>query len=199
MSKPLPAVFVAFLYLLLGVSAGNAQRGALTLPRNLDQLTQQSALVVDGTVLSARVERHPQLTNLYTVVVTMRVSETLKGKAGATLTFRQFIWDIRDRYDAAGYRKGQRLLLLLNGETSYGLQSPAGLEQGRFLISQDRGGKPMATNGRNNQGLFRSTEQSLGARGVKLPDRLLTLARQHQRGAVALDDLKQFVRLAATQ
>ena len=91
-----------------------AQRGALTVPRNLDQLTDRAADIVRGTVLSAHVEKHPELTNLDTVVVTLRVSETLKGQAIGTYTFRQYIWDVRDRYDNAGYRKGQELLLLMN-------------------------------------------------------------------------------------
>ena len=62
-----------------------------------------------------------QLQNLTTVVVTIRVLETLKGTPAPTLIFRQFIWDIRDKYDLAGYRKGQDLLLLLNADSAYGL------------------------------------------------------------------------------
>ena len=114
-----------------------AQRGALTVPRNLDQLTDRAADIVRGTVLSAHVEKHPELTNLDTVVVTLRVSETLKGQAIGTYTFRQYIWDVRDRYDNAGYRKGQELLLLMNEPSRYGLTSPVGIEQGRFRIHRD--------------------------------------------------------------
>ena len=90
-----------------------AQRGAMTVPRNLDQLTDRASDIVRGTVVSARVEKHPELSNLDTVVVTLRVHDTLKGHAAGTYTFRQYIWDVRDRYDAAGYRKGQDLLLLM--------------------------------------------------------------------------------------
>ena len=56
-----------------------AQRGAMTVPRNLDQLTDRASDIVRGTVVSARVEKHPELSNLDTVVVTLRVHDTLKG------------------------------------------------------------------------------------------------------------------------
>jgi hypothetical protein len=129
-----------------------AQRGALTRSRNLGELVSQSAVILRGNVISARAEPHPDLTNLWTVVVTLQVRETLKGEAGPTFTFRQFIWDIRDRYDAAGYRKGQDLLLLMNPPTRYGLSSPAGLEQGRFRIQRDGAGRETAVNGHGNAG-----------------------------------------------
>ena len=46
------------------------------------------------SVVSVRMEKHPELTNLDTVVVTLRVRETLKGQAGETFTFRQYVWDL---------------------------------------------------------------------------------------------------------
>ena len=56
-----------------------AQRGALTTRQSIDQLTDEATLIVHGHVTSAKVEPHPQLTNLMTVLVTMEVQETLKG------------------------------------------------------------------------------------------------------------------------
>ena len=38
-----------------------AQRGAMTVPRNLDQLTDRATDIVRGTVVEARVEKHPEL------------------------------------------------------------------------------------------------------------------------------------------
>ena len=103
--------------------------------------------IIRGTVTDARVEKHPELDNLHTIVITLRVRETLKGAARETYTFRQYIWDLRDRSDVAGYRKGQELLLLMNGSSRYGLTSPVGLEQGRFRIQRDRSGREVAMNG----------------------------------------------------
>ena len=84
--------------------AAFAQRGARVSPQNLAELSRQSAVIVRGHVLSAVVERHPQFTNLNTIVVTMKVDAALKGAPGRTYTFRQFIWDPRDARDGRGGR-----------------------------------------------------------------------------------------------
>jgi hypothetical protein len=183
--------------LLLGTLCAvplHAQRGAYVQPRNLAELVSQSAVIVRGTVVSARVEPHPELTHLSTVVVTLRVVETLKGSASGTFTFRQFIWDIRDRYDAAGYRKGQHLLLLLNPTTSYGLRSPAGLEQGRFRISRDAEGREVAVNGHGNVGLWERMDTELKSKRLTLSLRSAALLQQHPTGPLALNDLCDLTR-----
>ena len=120
----------------LAAAPALAQRGALTLPRNLSQLVEGSADIVRGTVMSARVEKHPQLPHLDTIVVTLRVDETIKGAPAKTYTFRQYIWDIRDREDRAGYFKGQSYLLLMNAPSRFGLTSPVGMDQGRFRLKR---------------------------------------------------------------
>ena len=142
------------LFCCLVAASSFAQRGALTVPQNIAQLTQRASTIVRGQVISARVEPHPQLANLTTVVVSIRVTQSFKGTPGALLTFRQFIWDIRDEYDSAGYRKGQDLLLLLNPVSAYGLTSPVGMDQGRFEISRDVHGTLNALNGVGNLLLF---------------------------------------------
>ena len=121
-------------------TAAVAQRSAHTLPRGIDQLTDEADLIVRGFVLSVKVEPHPELKNLQTVLVSLRVDETWKGAAGKTLEFRQYIWDIRDELDAARYRKGESLLLFLGPTSKYGLRSPIGLDQGRFQIIRDKTG-----------------------------------------------------------
>jgi hypothetical protein len=173
-----------------------AQRGALTIPRNLDQLTDRAADIVRGTVVSARVEKHPGLSNLDTIVVTLRLTDTLKGSARETFTFRQFIWDMRDRQDAAGYRKGQELLLLMIAPSRYGLSSPAGLEQGRFRIERDRKGREMAVNGVGNFQLF----EGMGANSkpaAALSSRQASLVTKHRKGPVDAADLAAMIRALA--
>jgi hypothetical protein len=177
-----------------------AQRGALVQPRNLGELVAQSTTIVRGAIISARVEPHPDLNNLSTVVITLRVRETLKGEAGETLTFRQFIWDVRDKYDAAGYRKGEDVLLLLNPVTSYGLTSPAGLDQGRFRISRDALGREVAANGRRNAGLFDRLPQQLKSKRLNLPPQLAALANQSAPGPIELVMLRELIHsLAASR
>jgi hypothetical protein len=190
----LPGAGIAVLLVALGAIPLGAQRGALVEPRNLGELVAQSETIVRGYVVSAKVQPHPELSNLSTVVVTLRVAETLKGESRETLTFRQFIWDIRDRMDAARYRKGQYLLLLMNPTTRYGLTSPAGLEQGRFRISRDAAGREVASNGYGNAGLFRDLSAQLKRKRVGVAPHLAALIEQHRAGPIALDDLRELTR-----
>ena len=181
---------------LLGLTSARpllAQRGALTRSRNLGELVSQSAVILRGHVVSVRAEPHPELSNLWTIVVTLRVREVLKGDAGPTFTFRQFIWDIRDRYDTAGYRKGQQLLLLMNPVTRYGLSSPAGLEQGRFRIRRDRDGRELAVNGHGNANLFRDLQQQLTRKRIELAPQAASLIQQHPSGPLPLDGLRDMI------
>jgi len=171
-----------------------AQLGALTVPRNLDQLTDRSAVILRGTVISARVEKHPDLGGLNTVVVRLHVKETLKGQARGTFTFRQYIWDIRDASGAAGYRKGQDLLLLMIAPSEYGLSSPAGQEQGRFLIQRDGTGREFALNGHGNFKLFDGISVQLAKQGIALSPRSTSLVQQHRKGPVELGELTGLIR-----
>src|SRR5256885_10521320 len=80
--------FCVCLISLLLPSMSFAQHGARTVPRSLDQMVQQAETIVHGSVISAKVEPHPELKNLSTVVVSMSVHSMLKGKAQKTLQFR---------------------------------------------------------------------------------------------------------------
>ena len=189
--------FRRFLLLVIAFAAATpafAQRGAMTVPRNLDQLTDRAADIVRGTVVSAHVEKHPQLTNLDTVVVTLSVRETLKGQASGTYTFRQYIWDVRDRYDNAGYRKGQHLLLLMIAPSRYGLSSPAGMDQGRFRIERDRAGREVALNGAGNVRLFDGIAAEVQKEGVSLTSRQAGVVAKHRKGPVELAELTAMIR-----
>jgi len=157
-------------------------------------MTQRADRIVHGSVVKAIVEPHPQLTNLTTVVITMQVQDTLKGKASSALTFRQFVWDLRDKQDAAHYLKGQELLLFLNPVSQYGLTSPVGLEQGRFRITRDRSGKAYVANGRNNMGLFAGTGDRARAQHLKFSAKTASVVQQANPGPIPLDDMKQTIR-----
>jgi hypothetical protein len=182
---------------LLFAAPAFAQRGAMTVPRNIEQMSERAADIIRGTVVSAHVEKHPQLSNLDTVVVTLRVREALKGDAQGTFTFRQYIWDIRDRWDAAGYRKGQDLLLVLNAPTRYGLTSPVGIEQGRFRIRPDGKGGFVALNGTGNSRLFDGVAGAADKRGVTLTRKQSALAARQRGGPVPLGDLMAMFRAFA--
>jgi hypothetical protein len=182
---------------LLLAAPAFAQRGAMTVPRDLGQMSERAADIFRGTVISARVEKHPELTNLDTVVVTLRVRETVKGDARGTFIFRQYIWDIRDRWDAAGYRKGQDLLLVLNAPTRYGLTSPVGIEQGRFRISPDGKGGFRALNGTGNAHLFDGVGAAAGQKGIALTPKQAALVAKHRGGPIGLRELMAMFRAFA--
>ena len=168
-----------------------AQRGAITAHRNLAQLTDGAANIIDGMVLSARVETHPTLSNLQTVLVTMRVARALKGSVSGRFQFRQLIWDIRDRAEFAGYRRGEHLLLFMNQPSAYGLSSPVGLEQGRFRIMRNGAGEMTAINGQMNAALLTGVRERIGT--AQMPARVTALLQSHRQGAISLDDLAQLV------
>lgn len=182
---------------LLLAAPAVAQRGALTVPRNLAEMSARAADIIRGTVVSARVEKHPELTNLDTVVVTIRVREAVKGGARGTFTFRQYIWDIRDRWDAAGYRKGQDLLLVLNPPTRYGLTSPVGIEQGRFRIRPDGKGGLLALNGTGNAHLFGGVAAAAAGKGIALTPEQAALTARQRGGPVELGELMAMFRTLA--
>ncbi len=187
---PLTSVLMA-LVLALPLAA---QRGAITLPQNLGELVDEAAVIVRGHVVSARVEPHPEFKNLHTIVVTLRVEEVLKGQAGETFTFRQFVWDLRDKYDAAGYRKAQHLLLMMISPNQHGLSSPVGLEQGRFRIVPESDGTLTAVNGHENVGLFVKVGEQMKRKGITIAPELSAMIAEHRAGPVPLRDLSALIR-----
>jgi len=192
-----PKPYRLFLLAFLCSTLAFAQRGAVTRPETLSSLTAQAHTIVEGRILDSRVEPHPQYPNLSTVLVTMSVAQTLKGPSAPSLTFRQFVWDIRDRLDHVGYTPGTEVLLFLSTPTNTGLRSPIGLEQGHFTITTDRKGNRLATNGRNNLGLApttapqsRTTAKTSAAPAAKSP--------QNQGPMLEKDLVRQIKSLVAT-
>jgi hypothetical protein len=174
------------------LSISSFSQEALTVPRALDQLTSEAAVIVHGTVLASKIEPHPQLKNLMTILVTMRVTTSYKGNAPKVLVFRQYLWDLRAQLGARTYAKGQELLLLLGPTSEYGLTSPVGLEQGRFKIARDPKGQLTAVNGRGNVGLFNMGEQRARAGGHPLSSK--TIAMAQKAGPLPLADLEDAIR-----
>jgi hypothetical protein len=169
------------------------QRGAIAAPRNLAEMVDEAGIIVRGQIVSAKVEPHPDFPALWTVVVTLRVDESLKGQPGGKYTFRQFIWDPRDREDAAGYRTGNNLLLLLVSPSTRGLSGPVALEQGRFQITTDSAGNLYAANGRNNLGLLNGVAARATAKGVRLTPRASALVSTPPQGPLAISDLRDII------
>ncbi len=170
------------------------QSSARTQGRSLDQLIDESDVIVHGYVLSSKIEPHPQLRNLMTVVVSMNIKETYKGGTRKSLVFRQYVWDVGRGHAASEYKKGEELVILLRPVSEYGLTSPAGLEQGRFRIVVDRNRRSTAVNGRGNFGLFDHLEKHAHTRSIPLSSHLTKVVRQHQEGSLLLADLEDAIR-----
>lgn len=190
---------VIILLPLLQLSAGladlaSAQSSARTVQRTLDQLIDESDIVVHGLVVSARLEPHPQLHNLMTVVVKMTVQDTYKGKPVSSLTFRQYVWSTTG--SSPEYRKGQEMVLLLRPVSEYGLTSPAGLEQGRFKVIRAKG-KAIAVNGHGNFQVFDRLQEHALSRGLQLSPHITGVIRKNEPGQMSLEDLAEIIRTFA--
>jgi hypothetical protein len=192
---------VHFALLALMMAAPVSVRGqvtALTLPQNLSELVSQSQLVVQGWVRQVIVASHPTLRNLMTVVVTVQVEDTFKGSAPATYTFRQAVIDRRDLQNKLDYSAGEHVVLFLIKPSTYGLSSPAGLDQGRFRISQNKRGKLVAVNRVGNIGLFRAMPAEI-QQDSSLKSATRNLLSKANPGPMDLQQLKTIVRAIASQ
>lgn len=197
-SRALAGIVFCICILLSGHSS-RAQSSAITLPRNLGDLVVESETAVQGWVTSVTVEPHAQLRNLMTVVVTMRVEDTLKGNTPNSYTFRQAVIDRKDLREKLGYRTGQHVLMILYKTSQFGLTSPAGMEQGRFRIEPGSNGSLVATNGFGNAGLFRGLDSQLKAKGLRLEPEMQAMVVGSGAGPVSLEQLKSLIRtIAAT-
>ncbi len=181
------------LLLVLVCRAACPQGSAYTAPTDLDTLVQSAQTIFRGQVTSAKVEPHPQFPNLQTVVVTLTVTRVLKGEATSTMTFRQYLWDVREMPVFAGYKGAGELLLFLNPVSPYGLTSPVGLEQGRFRILRDTKGNRYALNGRGNLGLFSQVANKASSRGLAFSKSVREMLAK-PAGQVPLDVFEEAVR-----
>jgi hypothetical protein len=184
-------VVLPVLFLLL-VPATRSQSGARVANANLNYLVENAQTIVRGNVVSAVLEPHPQFANLQTVLVTIAVAKTFKGQAAARLTFRQYVWNVKDVSGAGGYHKSEELLLFLNPTSLYGLTSPAGMEQGHFRVLRDSHGNRCAVNGRGNVGLFNDVLTKSTTRGARFsPQARAMLA--NSGGQVSLGTLEETI------
>ncbi len=159
----------------------SAQVHALTRPVNLAMLATRAEVIIQGHVVEARHEPLPGYPNIRTVVVTIEVERMLRGPKGAKFTFRQYLGGGPLRGNLkGGYASGEHVLLFLPGESSYGLRSPLGLEQGYFLIRRGTGGQEFIANQLSNAGLFRNVPETAARAGLKLDDDQLRLAATPQ-------------------
>jgi hypothetical protein len=117
-----------------------------------------------------------------------------RERRDAPSKFRQYVWDIRDQRSAAGYMKGEEMILMLGPVSQYGLTSPIGLDQGRFRVVREKG-QVTAVNGRGNVGLFDSLAERARTRGVALSAKTATGLRRDR--PAPLTELQDAIRTFA--
>jgi hypothetical protein len=178
-----------------------AQMTPLTAPMNLARLVDESENVVLARVTAVRVEPHPQYQNLNTVVVTLEVSESLKGSPAKELVFRQYNPDIIESKSTLGYRVGEEIVLMLRKPSAEGFTSPVGFEQGRFLVERDPAGNRTVRNSMDNAALFDGIDAASPGLKARLSPQLQTLVAQHRSGPIPYDQFKSIVaaEIAAAQ
>lgn len=187
-------------FVLLSPPAG-AQQGGMSVQLDLARMVDESENIVHARVTDVKAEKHPDFQNLDTVVVTLDIIEPLKGGPGRQYTFRQYVFDVRDRDSKLGYRVGDEVVLLLRRPSDRNLTSPVGFEQGRFHVERDAQGNRHLRNGLNNAALFEGVEKTVPNLKNHLSPAVQQLAAQHHSGPISYEDFKGFVQgvLAARQ
>ncbi len=128
--------------------------------RNIGDLIAMGDVIIFGTILEVR--DGIDANNVPYTEVTLDVSETVKGKAGKTYTFRQFgLIEPRDMGNGLvnlnvtpdgwpTYSQGEEVALFLYKAASLtGLRTTVGLFQGKFTVENG-----LLTNSIDNEGLF---------------------------------------------
>ena len=187
---------LSFICLCWSWSPAFAQGAASTSRADLDQLVQSAQNIVRGQVISAIVEPHPQFPNLQTILITISVAKVLKGPAGTTLTYRQFLWDARGATGLGAYKSAGESIFFLNPVSQYGLSSPVGLEQGRFRVLHDAKGNRYVLNGRGNLGLFTQLNEKASSRGITFSKPVREMLSQ-QPGKASLEPFEEAVQTLA--
>lgn len=163
-------------------------------PINLADLVTTSSQIVVGTVTAVR---PAHAGGLPTTEVELKVSDTLRGTAQQTLTFRTVGLSGSPTVEngrrllgqAPGlpqYAVGENVLLFLGPTSALGLRAPVGLQLGKFALHSGS-----AQNGVQNRGLF--TNLPLDGRTLNAREQAMVTTQQ---GALDTTTFVGFVRRA---
>jgi len=161
-------------------------------PVNLAYLAQRADVIIQGRVISVSHEPLPGYPNIPTVKVMLEVENMVRGPAGKTYTIRELYVGLKSREGKQDYGIGQRLLLFLPSPSQYGLSSPIGMGQGRFLIAGSAGDGATIVNEYGNTGLFRNVERDANAAGKRLTANQSRIAAV-ENGPVSLSEFVSLV------
>jgi hypothetical protein len=171
----------------------DSTKAQLSVPINLARMVDEAENIVLARVTQVEREKHPQLANVNTVVVTLEIIESLKGSSGKHITLRQYVIDARDSDSKLGYRVGEEIVLCLRRPSEYGLTSPVGFEQGRFRVEHDAMTNRSVRNGMDNAGLFSDIDETIPTLKANLPQSVIEVINKHRTGSIPYEEFKLFV------
>ncbi len=144
--------------ILLSLALSVPSPAQKTIPMNLERLVQDAGIIVHGTVVKTESGRDSR-SGLIVTSVTLRVEENFYGAPASEFTFKQYGGRAGTLvYYPAGiprFQEKEELVLMLYPASGRGLQSPVGMEQGKFSVNIDmKTGKRSVVNKFDNRNLF---------------------------------------------
>lgn len=132
----------------------NAQR---TIPLNIEQLVRDAGMIVEATIVKTETGKDPQ-SGLLVTWVTMEVNEPFYGAQKGQVTFKQYGGEADGLANypkhLPRYTAGERSILFLTAASSIGMQSPVGMQQGKFVVVTEGTTKTRIKNLTKNPSLF---------------------------------------------
>lgn len=177
---PLTALVVTLVSTLATSPAHATQVRAL----DLQQLTDQAGTIFYGRCVHVE-ETHDAATGLPILEATFAVDRAVKGDVSRTHVIRMLR---SEQAGAPSFRPGEQVVLFLYAESTLGLSSPVGFGQGKFTVSPDKSGRPVAIHAFRSEVLERDLARRLDGSdatsppGIE-PHRLLDLIETLQRPA----------------
>jgi len=152
--------FVLLFAVIALTSISTAQR---TIPVNIEQLVRDAGVIVDATVVKTETGKDLQSGMLVTWV-TIDVKESFFGAAQGQMTFKQYGGEADGLANypkhLPRYTAGERSLLFLTAPSKIGMQSPVGMQQGKFAVISEGTTKTRIKNLTMNPSLFKGLTSS---------------------------------------
>ncbi|HLG18900.1 MAG TPA: hypothetical protein VI895_03670 [Bdellovibrionota bacterium] len=186
---------VSSVSLMLRLSPAGA---TLTLPMNIEEITDGAESIVLGTVVSVTTEK-AAFHKLPASVARIHVEERLKGPSGKDVVVRQLAiqtssGNVMPIGTLPHFRLGERVVVFLPAKSSIGFASPVGFGQGVFRMISKPGNldKSLLRNEFGNRGLFdRLQDKKTAEFAAKISARITS----KQPVRLAWSDLRQLVEL----
>ncbi|MDP1677117.1 MAG: hypothetical protein Q8L88_09635 [Bacteroidota bacterium] len=156
-------ILIIVLVTALAITMMNAQK---TIPLNLERMVRDAGIIVSATVVKTETGRDSQ-TGLLATWITLDVHENFFGANEKQITFKQYGGEADGEafypMDLPQYKKDEQVILFLTKPSSIGMQSPVGMQQGKFVaegVFSDN--STHVKNMRTNPELFERVESGKG-------------------------------------